>query len=142
MHDLASRSERAVERDRLRTLEQLDAAALILRQAALVVLDAGVADADVRSTIFRVAGADELERAAAVVGELLGVGSDQAKQRLLARYPHVRRFLPALLRRVRFAAVIPAHPVLVALEYLRSLESGAASEPAPTAVTLTAGVPS
>jgi len=54
VHDLASRSERAVERDRMRTLDQLDAAALVLRQAALVVLDTDVADADVGSAIFDV----------------------------------------------------------------------------------------
>jgi len=134
VRDLTARSERAVERDRLRTLDQLDAAALVLRHAALVVLDPDVAHTDVRSTIFRLAGRDELERAAAVVGELVGVGSDQTKQRLLARYPHVRRFLPALLLRIRFAAVTPAHPVLVALDYLQSLESGKATDPAPTAV--------
>lgn len=80
------------------------------------------------------AGRHELERAAAVVGELLGVGSDQKEQRLLARYPHVRRFLPALLRRIRFAAVPPGHPVLAALDYLRSLEDGTATERPPTAV--------
>ena len=135
VHDLVSRSERAAERCPLRTLDQLDAAALVLRQAALVALDPDVADTDVRPTIFGLTGRAELERAVAVVGELLGVGNDQAKQRLLARYPHVRRFLPALLRRVRFAAVTPAHPVLAALDHLRSLDEGSrATESAPTAV--------
>ena len=124
VHDLASRSERAVERDRIRTLDQLDAAALILRPAALVVLDSDVADADVRSALFELTGKEELQRAVDVVGKLLGSGSDQAMQRLVARYPHVRRFLPALLARVRFASVTDRHPVIVALDHLRALEDG------------------
>jgi len=83
VHDLASRSERAVERDRMRTLDQLDAAALVLRKAALVVLDTDVAD--VRSAIFDVTAREELQRAVDVVGDLLGSGIDQAMQRLIAR---------------------------------------------------------
>ena len=123
VHDLVSRSERAVERDRMRTLDQLDAAALVLRQAALVILDGDVADADVRSAIFRLIARDELQRAADAVGELLGT-NDQVMQRLIARYPHVRRFLPALLERVVFEAVTPDHPVVAALDHLRSVEKG------------------
>ncbi len=45
-------------------------------------------------------------------------------QRLIARYPHVRRFLPALLERVVFEAVTPDHPVIAALDHLRSVEKG------------------
>jgi len=135
VHDLASRSERAVERDRMRTLDQLDAAALVLRTAALVVLDPDVADADLRSAIFGLTAREELQRAVDVVGELLGAGPDQALQRLLARYPHVRRFLPALLDRVRFASVTASHPVIAALEHLRALETGAEKvEAAPRSV--------
>ena len=50
-HDTVSRSERVEEQDRLRTLDQLDAAANILRRAALVVLDTSVQDADVRAKL-------------------------------------------------------------------------------------------
>jgi TnpA family transposase len=125
VHDLASRSERAVERNRIRTLDQLDAAALVLRKAALGVLDPDVTDVDLRSAIFGLMAREELQRAVDVVGELLGAGPDQALQRLLARYPHVRRFLPALLDRVRFASVTASHPVIAALDHLRALETGA-----------------
>ena len=124
VHDLASRSERAVERDRIRTLDQLDAAAIILRQGALVVLDPNTADADVRSAVFGLTAREDLQLADGVVGQLLGSGPDQARQRLVARYPHVRRFLPALLDRVRFAAVTVNHPVIAALEHLSSPEDG------------------
>jgi len=134
VHDLAARSERAVERDRMRTLDQLDAAALVLRKAALVVLD-NVAEADVRSAIFDVTVREELQRAVDIVGDLLGSGIDQAMQRLIARYPHVRRFLPALLDRVCFAAVTLRHPVIAALDHLRDLDAGKAEiDRAPRAV--------
>ena len=134
VHGLASRSERKVERDRARTLGRLDAAALVLRQAALVVLGPGTADADVRSAIFALAARADLQAAADLVGELLGAG-DQVLQRLLGRYSHVRRFLPALLQNVRFAAVPMTHPVLAALSHLRALEEGqAVTDDAPKAV--------
>jgi hypothetical protein len=126
VHDLASRSERAVERDRMMTLGQLDAAALILRQAALVVLNPDVADPELRSAVFAVTDRETLQQAVDVVAEILGSGTDQVLERLLARYPHVRRFLPALLERVSFAATTPPHPVLAGLDHLRSLERGQA----------------
>ncbi len=106
VHDMASRSERAGQRDRMRTLDQLDAAA------------------EVRSVVFALTPREELQRAADVVAEILGTGPDQALQRLIARYPHVRRFLPALLDRVRFAAVTSHHPVIAALDHLRAMEEG------------------
>jgi len=56
-------------------------------------------------------------------------------QRLIARYPHVRRFLPALLDRVRIAAVTSRHPVIAALIHLRALDAGKADiDAAPRAV--------
>ena len=78
-----------------------------------------------RSAIFVLTAREELRRAVDVVGELLGAGPDQALQRLLARYPHVRRFLPALLDRVHFASVTAGHPVIAGLDHLRALEVGA-----------------
>ena len=116
------------------TLGELDAAALVLRQAALVVLDPDKADVDVRSAIFALAARADLQGAADVVGQLLS-GGDQVLQRLLARDPHVRRFLPALLQNVRFAAVPTAHAVLPAVSHLRALEEGQAGfDGAPKAV--------
>ena len=90
-----------------------------------MVLDPDKADVDVRSAIFALAARADLQGAADVVGQLLS-GGDQVLQRLLACYPHVRRFLPALLQNVRFAAVPTAHAVLPALSHLRALEEGQA----------------
>jgi hypothetical protein len=117
---------RAVEKDRLATLDQLDAASQLLRRVALVVLDADVGDPEVRARTFASVAPEELRRAVDTVeGNAAASGPQGTARRLLNRYPHVCRFLPALLGAVRLAAA-PDHPVVVAVEHLRRVERGQA----------------
>ena len=126
-HDLVSRTERAIRRDRLATLDQLDAASHLLRQVALVILDADVADPEVRARVFRSVAPDELRRAVDTVeGTAASGGPQGTARRLLNRYPHVRRFLPALLKRLRLSAATAGHPVIAAVEHLRRVDRGLA----------------
>lgn len=104
--DLFSRAERAATKDRLATLADLDAAALVLRRAALVLLDDNVSDIDVRRTIFELVGRDDLQAATDIVGDLLEPDADDRHRRLLTRYPTLRRFWPKLLAVVRFESTV------------------------------------
>ena len=114
-----------MQRDRARS-DDLDAARL-LAEVAAVVLDEQVPAAELRAAVFeRVGGRELVRQAATTVHELVpGDGSDVGKL-LMRRYPAVRRYLPALVRTVPFAAATPDHPVLAALSHLRAVDEGRA----------------
>ncbi len=115
------------ERLRLRTLRDLDAAALRLRDACLILLDESQPDPQVRAEVFAHVPRDQLVVTTARVGELARPADDRGYyERLLGRYSLVRRFLPALLRTIRFHGTGAARPVLEALQFLHDLDDEAA----------------
>lgn len=127
---LSADAEAAGERARLRTLRDLDAAALRLEQACAVLLDENTPDAAVRAAAFEVVTPDALRAAMARVTELArpDVGSPYAAE--LRERARRLQFLPALLRSVHFGAVPAARPMLEAVEHLRALaESRSAGKP-------------
>ncbi len=120
--EIFRRSERLGEKGRLRTIRELDAAALKLRAACMVLLDPNAGASDLREAVFSRVGKEELSAAVARVGELTRDPEERYHEELLDRYTTVRRFLPALLRSVPFSASKAAEPVLEAIEFLRSVE--------------------
>jgi len=127
LHDLTAKVERLGEQERLRTLGDLDAAALLLARAAEALLDPAVADSRVRAVTFEHTGRSELETAIARVQAIVAHPGDRVAAGMRARYPHIRRFLPALLRQVSFDATTPADPALAAIRHLAAFEAGNAA---------------
>lgn len=121
--DVLDRVEGEGEQLRLRTLRDLDAAALRLRDACLILVDESQPDPQVRPEVFARVPRDQLVVAAARVGELARRADDGGYyERLLGRYSQVRRFLPALLRTIRFQGTGAARSVLDALQFLHDLD--------------------
>jgi hypothetical protein len=74
---LLTRVENQGDKERLRTLRDLDAAALRLRDACRVALDTGFPDDELRKAIFAAAGGeDNLEFAITTVGDLTRAPED------------------------------------------------------------------
>lgn len=120
---LLSRVERHGKKRRLRTLGDLDRAAMALRDAWFE-LKAAAEDpqADLRATVVRLA-AERVDQAAATVAELARPPDDRYFEDLPSRYTHVRRFLPSLLRLVTFDGTDAGKPVLAAWDFLRRQET-------------------
>ena len=123
---LLARAARLGQRERLHTLRDLDAAALVLRETCLTVLDAAD-DLEVkvlREAIFARYPRERLTAAARTVGALAAPPDDPQTYfaTLLTRYSHIRQFLPRLLRTVTFEGTAAGKPVLAALEFLRCIE--------------------
>ena len=118
---------------RIGTLRDLDAAALLLRDAGAVLLDPDTADGDVRAAVF--AGIERGALAGAVEQiTLLAVPSDATYFAEFRQHPGKIRYLPALLSGIEFAAAPAGKPLLDAVEHLRALQRGARKPgPAPTA---------
>jgi TnpA family transposase len=120
---LLTRVENAGDQARLRTLRDLDAAALRLRDACRVALDPRYSDLELREAMLAAAGGeDKLELAVTTVTDLTRQPEDHYYEDLLSRYSQMRQFLPTLLRTVPFQGTAAGRLVLEALAFLRQLE--------------------
>lgn len=118
---------------RLRSLRDLDAAALKLRDAAIVVLDPEIPDAEVRAAIFQLISSDALAAAAERVGTLAEPHDDTYFTEL-RKHPRKIAYTPALLAGLDLGAAPAGRSLLEAVEYLRVVHSGRKRPgPVPTA---------
>ena len=117
-----ARAERKGERERLRTLRDLDAAAYRLKEACQIILDPASVDDGLRARVFERVPRDQLQQDVATVTALTQPQGDKSYERLLAHYSTARRFMPMLLQTICFEATRSAQPVLRALQFLRDLE--------------------
>jgi hypothetical protein len=111
---------RKAERERLRTLGDLDAAALVLRDAFVRLHQAAVEPTvDLRRFLLEKLSGPELDAALETVTSVVESSQDDRHAALLARYGTIRRFLPLLLKHVAFGGTEAGRPVLDALAFLR-----------------------
>jgi TnpA family transposase len=120
--DLLAQAKLTGEKERLRTLHDLDAAALQLREACAVLLDETCSAARMRSLIFARVSKQQLAEAVALVEALARPPEDDYQRELLDRYRRVRRFWPCLLRTITFQATQAGRPLIQALHVLAGLE--------------------
>lgn len=120
IRDLLARSINSGKKARLRTLRDLDAAALSLAEISEKVITPAWTDEQVRT--FLTEKQTRITEAVATIYELARPADDNYYQEIVARYPAVRRFFPALLRTVEFASNEAGRPVLKSLTFLRDLE--------------------
>ena len=124
----------AVSREaRMRSLRDLDAAALKLRDASAVLLDEATVDADVRAAVFAVV--DRIALAAAIerIGALAQPVDDIYFVELREHQRKIR-YLPALLAGLELDAAPAGKPLLDAIAFLRVVHAGGKRPgPPPTA---------
>lgn len=120
--ELLAKSQRDGKQARLRSLKDLDAAALQLSQACRVLLDDRCEPNQVRKTVFQHINAQTLTDAIKKVESLARPPDDQYYPEVLARWNHVRLFLPLLLKTIEFEANRAGQSLLEALRFLHSVE--------------------
>jgi TnpA family transposase len=120
--DLVREAHHDGQQERLRTLRDLDAAALELWEAIQVLLDEEVAAA-VRYQTFTQIPRQRLVEAGAQVEALARPPDDHYYPELVEHYRRVRLFLPTLLRTIAFDGTQAGQSMLTALDFLRQLES-------------------
>ena len=129
MTSLALRGETKRRRERLRSLKDLDQAALVLQQAVRILLDEAVPEARVRQQVLARIGEAPLRAAADAVQALASAADDPQLQALSGSYATVRRFLPALLTGVAFEGAPSAKPLLDAWHFLQAQEASGRGRP-------------
>ena len=122
LHELFGDAEKADKKARLRTLKDLDEAA-----ATRVLLDPALPDNRVRRRVFEKIPQPLLERAVENVDALIRPPGDVFYKELDARYAAVWRYLPMVLKHVRFEASPAGKPVVQAYDWLRDNIHGRAA---------------
>ena len=122
LRDLFNRAMREDKKKRLRTIKDLDQAAILLVKACQIFLDRELPDAELRQKLFEKIPQEALEQAVKEVGELVRPPDNVYFQELTARYRHVRRFFLPLLKWLRFDSNSAGKPVIAALDWLRTYE--------------------
>ena len=119
---LLAKSKREGEQERLRTLKDLDAAALRLAEAVEVILDTDTSDIDLREEAYKRVSEEQLVESVARVKMLARPSSDEMLDTILSRWRYVRQMLPTLLSKIEFHGMENAAPIIEALDFLRSIE--------------------
>ena len=120
--DMVREAHKDGEKERLRTLRDLDTAALQLWDALQILLDERVDVAAVRPQTFARIPRERVLDAGAQVETLARPPDDHYYPELVERYRSVRRFLPTLLRTVAFEGTQAGQPMLGALDFLHRIE--------------------
>src|SRR5882724_10336364 len=115
MADVLRDAKHAREKARLRTLRDLDAAALALHEACAIVLDDAIPSEGVREAIFARVSRMRLQDASTQVATLARPADDQHQHELVACYGRVRGCVASLLRTIKFHAIPAGQAVLQAL---------------------------
>lgn len=119
---LLAKSARDGKKERLRTLKDLDAAALQLSEACTILLSSEATSGEIRDAIFARVPQTKLAEAIAQVEALARPPEDQYYPEVMARWRQVRLFLPLLLKTIDFQATKAGQPILAALQFLKSIE--------------------
>lgn len=110
-------------KQRLRTLKDLDAAALQLATIGAMVLDPTLADADLRSLVLTIVPPEEIAIALDQVADLAQPPDNTYYDELAARSRRVGRIRPSFLRTMQFEALPAGKPILDAYRFLQDIEA-------------------
>src|SRR5215813_12129905 len=113
--EIFSEATKAGQTARLRTLKDLDAAALQLAHVGRLVLHPDVTDEQLRHAIFRSLPPEELETAVVQIEQVARPPEDLYYEELQQQWRRVRHFLPAVLATIRFGATPTGEPMRAAL---------------------------
>jgi hypothetical protein len=122
IQELIRKARLTAQQTRLRTLKDLDAAALQLSTVCARLIDPTYADAEVRTAIYATIAPGQIANAIAQINALARRPDTTTQPELIVRYRMVRRFLPTLLRVLRCDGTAAGRPILKALAFLRRIE--------------------
>ena len=108
--EIAAQAKRLGQTQRLRSLRDLDQAALALSEACTILLDPARSGQDVREAIFKRIPEARMRQAIETVHALARPAEDNYQREFVERCRRVRHFLPTVLRQVRFSGDRGAAP--------------------------------
>jgi TnpA family transposase len=120
--DIAVRAKNLGQKKRIRSLRDLDEAALALAEVCSILLDDTHLDEEVRTTVFTQITQEQIAQAITTTYDLARPPEADYQEEMLTRYRTVRRFLPRVLDTITFKAAPAGDSVLTAVNYLKGLQ--------------------
>jgi TnpA family transposase len=123
--DIFAHAEDAHRKSRLRSLRDLDAAAIMLRDVGRHVVtdeDNDLSVAEWKNTLFEQIARTDIEAAMASVDSLVTTPDDRRYQELRPHWRRVRTLFPVLLQRTTFDSTPAGQPIVASLSYLRRVD--------------------
>lgn len=121
--EVITTAKRRVQKNRLRTLKDLDKSALALANVCALLLNDETNNDKLRDEIFAQISKEKLIESIDTVNSLVSREGDFYEE-MIDQYAKVQRFLPALLKNITFKAAPAGEATLQALNYLKSIEGG------------------
>lgn len=116
--EIAGNAKRLGQKNRLRTLKDLDKSALALADVCALILNEETHDDQLREVIFTRVTKTRLAESIAMVKNLARPYDDNFHEELAEQFGRVKRFLPRLLNDIAFKAAPAGKMTLAALDYL------------------------
>jgi TnpA family transposase len=121
--EIISTAKRRVQKNRIRTLKDLDKSALALAEVCALILNDETNNDVLRDEIFAKISKEKLVESINTVNSLVSRDGDFYEE-MIDQYGRVQRFLPTLLKNITFKAAPAGESTLQALNYLKSIEGG------------------
>jgi hypothetical protein len=121
MRELGLRAQRRIQRERMRSLKDLDAAALTLRDAVRLILDTNIPNRSLRTMIISEFGEAALQDAVLNVTELTSTVQDSETEVWQNTHRVLAKFIAPLLQTISFAGVATAKPLLEGIVFAKRL---------------------
>jgi TnpA family transposase len=119
--DIAGKAKMLGKKKRLRTLKDLDRAALALAEVCALILNEDTEDLHLREAIFACTSKEQLGHSIAVVIDIARPPEDRFHEEMLEQYGRVKLFLPTLLNNIQFKSTPAGATTMDVLNYLIEL---------------------
>src|SRR5215211_4847534 len=120
--DIAASAKALGQKKRMRSLLDLDEAALALAEVCSILLDDAHPNGEVRTAVFSQIPLEQIAQAILTTYDLARPPEEDYQEEMLIRYHTVRRFLPRVLDTLSFTAAPAGNPVLTAVDYVKGLQ--------------------
>lgn len=118
---IAGKAKKNGQKNRLRSLKDLDKSALTLAKVCTLIICDETQDDQLRNTIFALITKEKLTESIAIVNSLARSSEDKFHNEMVEQYGRVRRFLPNLLNSIVFKAAPAGKITLEAFHFLAAL---------------------
>jgi len=118
LNEIFGNAFKSGQKARLRTIRDLDSAAMTLADACKILMNTSLPDIEVRAAIFSKFPPEKLTKTIENTFALIRPPDDVFYSELEASYRRVRLFLPMVLKHIHFSAAHTGKPIVEALNYL------------------------
>jgi hypothetical protein len=120
---ISGNAKKIGQKNRLRTLKDLDKSALALAEVCTLILNEETNNDQLRNVIYAQFSRKKLEESIAIINDLARPPEDKFHDELLEQYGRVSRFIYRLLHDITFEAAPAGKNILAAINYLVNLGS-------------------